>query len=286
MRVLICGGLFLLTGCFTSSREEALRGEIRALDARLVQFEKNASAKEKTFESVKSVAEESRQKNQSTRSEIDDLKRQLLLTQGGIDELRVKFARLQESGGAGGGQGAPAQENIVAASAETTAALQQLEKRLARLELLVQKETKEKDHGGVHKPVAHHNSKFKTGAELYKAAGPLLAAKDYKKVVALCSDVLDDESPGADLKEAALFLRGEAFFALKNHEQAALDFADLLQSFPKSDKRPRALLLVGDCYVYLKQPATAKAYYQECTQTHPEREECKAAKERLAKMGV
>jgi TolA-binding protein len=263
--------LFGTSGCLTSQREEQLQSNIRVLENRIVEMEKGAVQRDKSFDSVKTNAEDVRRNNQAAKVENEDLRRQLALTQGAVDELRIKVSRLQEVSG----QNDASSENLKLNDlAEQTATI---DRRLAKIELEMQnKDSKEKEGS----PAKGTVGKFKNPAELSKVLAASFTKKDYKKVIQVASSVLDSNS-NSNLQEVALEYRAESQFHSKNYEQSAIDFSEFLTKFPKSDRRARALLLGGDSYVYLSQIPTAKGMYEECFKKFPSKEECKAAKERF-----
>lgn len=259
--LITCGALAFLPACITSSREEALRTDMKNLELKIVDLQN-----QQTSRNSKVV--------QGTKSEMDEMRRQFSLIQGAIDELRVKTSRLQE------GTGKRIQEDTSSGKvSEVEDRMAELEKRLIRVELALS--TKEKSTSIKAAP----KGKYKTAADLQKAINGLLANKDYKGIVNTTSAVIEAKYAN-DFQEVALYARGDAHFSTQKWEDAAADLTDYLQRFNRNDKRPRALLLAGDSLVYLKRFDNAKNYYSECVKKFPEREECKASQERLEKLGV
>jgi TolA-binding protein len=284
---LAIASLCLLTGCMTSRREEELQANILRLERKLSDVEKQILVRDRTVDSVRTVTDDSNRRMQAAKNEVEDLRRQLSLTQGAIDELRVKMTRVQE---VSGGSNLPESDGSLDAKvAALDEALTNMDRRVTRVELIAAPLIEKQQDG---KPAASpkggstgpKNAKFKTAGELSRSLGAAYAQKDYKGVITTASNVLLAR-PGTDQQEVALEFRGTAYFQSQQYEKAAIDFTQFLDRFPKSDRRPRALLFAGDSFVYLKQNRTAKSYYAECVKLFPEREECKAAQERLDKMG-
>ena len=289
---LLVGGLLAaLMGCMSSSREEALRNSIDKLEGKVASLEKELQVRD---EKIKTIGNKAATVD-STQSNIEEVKRQVSLTQGAVDELRIKFARLSESqanaptNAAGMQQGtdlAEDGENATGSHNKDDSKLAELERRVARLELEVQSksETQAKDHTE-NKKSSKADPKYASTKELTKVLGGHFTKKSFTKVQSLASEVLSS-GLGNDYKEIALLFKAEASFALENYKAAAIEFADFLTRFPASDRRPRALLLAGDSYVYLKQFDTAKTYYRECVEKFPKKQECTASKERLDRLGT
>lgn len=282
--ILACG---LATGCMTSQREEELQANILRLERKLSDVEKQILVRDRSLDTVKSSSEDAARRAQSTKGEIEDVRRQLALTQGALDELRVKMTRMQETAGANLGETSVGDSG---ADAGKIAAIDDnvlsLERRMTRLELLAAPliEKHQNDKPAPKRGEAGKGQGFKTAGELSRTLGSSYSAKDFKKVIAKASDVIEAR-PGNDQLEVALEFRGTAYFQTQEYQRAATDFTEFLDRFPKSERRARALLFAGDSFVYLKQNRTARAFYSECVKTYPERDECKAAKERLDKMG-
>lgn len=264
-----CLAIVALGACMSSEREEALQASVREMDKKMVELERQVLTRDRALESIRTNSDESSRRVQASKNEMEDVRRQLALTQGAVDELRVKLSRLQEGGG-GGHDGAslqPGESDGVA----------RLERKLAKMELMQDVSVDKKPKGGA-------VPKFKSGAEVAKSLKASLEQKDVKKVVTTASALIYAEVP-EDQVEAALGYRAEAYFAQQDFGKAAIDLISFLERFPRSERRPRALLLAGDSFVYLKRFDSARSFYAECVRVTPERDECKASKERLDKLG-
>lgn len=259
-----------LTGCLSSSREEALRSSITSLESKVANLEKQLAARDETLKTLGSKSAVA----DSASAGLEDVKRQISMTQGAVDELRVKLARMSEAGeGAAAG---PAESDV----SENKDRLAALEERVSKLEASGAAPTAK----GAAKPPAKTNPKYASAKDLAKILGGHFSKKEYAKVDTLATEVLAS-GLGASFKETALLFRAEAAFASESYKKAAGDFSEFLTKYPKSDRRPRALLLAGDSYVYLKQLDEAKVWYKECVDKFPKKPECVAAKERLDRLG-
>jgi TolA-binding protein len=263
-------------GCVTSEREELLQANIKSLELKVGDLEKTLVQRDKNFDSVKVNTEETRRSTQAAKNEAEDLRRQMALTQGAVDELRIKINRLQEvNGKEEAGQDSLKIDSIAEQNAS-------LERRVSKLELQVSSETKKETKEG---PAAKSFvGKFKSPSELSKTLATAFTKKEYKKVIQIASSVLENEQNSLAQQEVALEYRAESYYRSADYENSALDFSEFLTKFPKSERRARALLLGGDSYVYLSQNTTAKSMYEECFKKYPSKEECKAAKERHEKL--
>ncbi len=269
----------LCTGCMTSKREEEMQTQIKAFELRIVEMEKQVQLRDRTVDAVKDSSDESTRKYLTAKSDLDEVKRQMAMTQGAIDELRVKFSRVQDGSTSSGLNAKQLNDDTTSTRFNDLEDWQsKIEKRLTKAELIAKS-----SQDLVVKPKVTLTVKSPT--ELAKVLSGAYAQKDYPKVVKLASNVINN-SNSEPMKTLAMEFRAEAQFQLQNYDKAAIDLMEIIEKYPTFERKPRALLLAGDSCVYLKQLRAAKALYSECVRMFPDREECKASKERLARLGV
>ncbi len=267
------------TSCMTSKREEEIHAQLKSMELRLVEMEKQVQMRDRTFDVVKNTTEESSRKVLTAKSELDEVRRQLAMTQGAVDELRVKMMRVQEGTTGSGLNAKPLTDDSAAMKiSELDDWQNKVEKRLTKAELLAKDA---RDGGGREKT----KLTIKNRDELAKVLSSAYGQKDYKQVVKLASNVINNTN-SEPMKALAMEFRAEAQFQLQNYNKAAIDLMEIIDKYPTFERKPRALLLAGDSCVYLKQFRAAKALYSECVRLFPDREECKASKERLSRLGV
>ncbi|NBO38273.1 hypothetical protein EBU99_06795 [bacterium] len=278
--IMVGVGVVLTTACMTSKREEELTAQIKGFELRLMEMEKQIQLRDRTVDAVKNTSEESSRKVLSAKGDLDEVKRQLAMTQGAIDELRVKMSRVQEGSSSSGGLNSKPLADDATSSKITELEDWQtkVEKRLTKAELIAKASY---DVTGKQKVALT----VKSPAELAKVLSSAYAQKDYQKVVRLASNVINN-THSEPMKALAMEFRAEAQFQMQNYDKAAIDLIEMIEKYPSLERKPRALLLAGDSCVYLKQLRAAKAFYSECVRAFPDREECKASKERLARLGV
>lgn len=271
--------VLFLPGCMTSKREEEINAQLKAFELRLMEMEKIVQQRDRTVDAVKSTSEESSRKFLTAKSELDEVRRQLAMTQGSIDELRVKMSRLQD-GSTSSGLNAKALSDDSAAVriAEIDDWQNKVEKRLTKTELLAKDANDGNGKQKVHLTV-------KSREELAKILSTAYGQKDYAKVVKISTNVINNSS-SEQMRTLAMEFRAEAQFQMQNFDKAAIDLLEIIDKYPNFERKPRALLLAGDSCVYLKQFRAAKVLYTECLRLYPDREECKASKERLSRLGV
>jgi TolA-binding protein len=275
----LCVAALMSTACMTSKREEEIRALLETYENRIITMEKQLQLRDRTVDAVKDSSDESTRKFLSAKSDLDEVKRQMAMTQGAIDELRVKFARVQGGETGSGLDAKPLNDDTHGAKlSELDEWKQRIEKRVTKAELLA-KIAQDAN------PKPQNKLKVKSSAELAKILSAAYAKKEYSKVVKLASSIIHS-SKNESMKTLAMEFRAEAQFQLQNYDLAAVDLFEIIDKYPSFERKPRALLLAGDSCVYLKELQAAKALYMECVQQFPDREECKASKERLARLGV
>ncbi|MEN9811001.1 MAG: hypothetical protein RLZZ488_2568 [Pseudomonadota bacterium] len=278
---LLGAGLFSLlnTACMTSQREEELNAQLKSLEIRLIEMEKQVHLRDRTVDAVKNTSEESSRKYLTAKNELDEVRRQLGMTQGAIDELRVKMMRIQDGANSGSlNAKSLSDDSAVAKMSELDDWQNKVEKRLTKTELLAKTATD--SNGKAKSPLSVKNRE-----ELAKQLSSAYAQKEYAKVVKIATGVIGSSSSEA-MKTLAMEFRAEAQFQLQNYDKAAIDLMEIIEKYPSFERKPRALLLAGDSCVYLKQLRAAKALYSECVRLYPDKAECKASKERLTRLGV
>jgi TolA-binding protein len=81
--------------------------------------------------------------------------------------------------------------------------------------------------------------------------------------------------------EEATFLRGEAYFGLKQYKKAIIDFSKFPERFQKSRKMPEALYKIGLSFDALGMREDARNFFQELIEKFPKTVEAKKAKGRV-----
>jgi len=259
----------LLCGCMTSAREDQLQASIKQLQGQVGQLQTKLDSREQQITNTTKTA-------LSSENDVQDVKNQLLLTQGAVDELKAHLQRIEQTAGATNNSGAD--QNAVALSANRDL-LDHIQRQVAYLELATNAR-----FASVRSEKLP--AKIKTSAELNKALKHIFELGDFKKVLELASSVLRASSANEAMLQTALEYKAEAKFKLQDYKGAALDFSTYAEVYSGAPKYARALLLAGDSYVYLKNEQVAKSYYQECAQSYATSAEGKAAADRLASLAA
>ena len=114
----------------------------------------------------------------------------------------------------------------------------------------------------------------------YDDAMRLVERKDYRAAIPRFKDFLK-KYPDNNLGENAQYWLGECYYAVKEYDQAILEFDGVRRRFPKGDKAPAALLKQGFAFAELNDRLDARLILQELVERFPESEEAGKAKQRL-----
>jgi tol-pal system protein YbgF len=115
--------------------------------------------------------------------------------------------------------------------------------------------------------------------DLYKKSQAQYQAGNYEAAVETLNGYL--KNPKAKHTEDATFLRGDAYFGLKQYKKAIIDYAKFPEKYSHSKKVPMALWKIGQSFEALNMKAEAKGFYQELLEKFPKSAEAKKAKKKV-----
>lgn len=117
----------------------------------------------------------------------------------------------------------------------------------------------------------------------YEDAMRLLEEKNYQAAIVRLKDFLR-KHPQSELADNAQYWIGECYYALKEFDQAILEFNEVRLNYPQGDKAPAALLKQAFAFAELGGQVEARWIFQEIVEQYPESEEAVKAKERLKRL--
>lgn len=85
--------------------------------------------------------------------------------------------------------------------------------------------------------------------------------------------------------EEATFLRGEAYYAMKDYKRAIVDYSKFTDEYGKSLLTPKALFKIALSFEAMGANSDAKPFYQDLIEKYPKSPEAKEAAKRIAKSG-
>jgi len=114
----------------------------------------------------------------------------------------------------------------------------------------------------------------------YEEALKLLERKDYRTAIARFRDFLK-KYPNSEYADNAQYWIGESYYAMREFDQAILEFDAVRQKYPKGDKVPAALLKLAFAFAELGDKVDARLILQELINRYPQSPEAAKAKEKL-----
>ncbi len=114
----------------------------------------------------------------------------------------------------------------------------------------------------------------------YEAARRALEKKDYKLAVGRFKDFLKKHAK-SKLAVNAQYWLGECHYALREFDQAIIEFDAVRRKYPQGDKVPAALLKQGYAFAELGEKVNARLILQEVVEKYPQSSEAAKAKLKL-----
>jgi tol-pal system protein YbgF len=118
----------------------------------------------------------------------------------------------------------------------------------------------------------------------YDEAWRVVERQDYRAAIIKLRDFLK-KYPNSDLGDNAQYWLGECHYALREFDQAILEFDTVRRKYPKGDKIPAALLKQGFAFAELGDKVDARLILQELLDRYPQSEEADKAKQKLKTLG-
>ncbi len=112
----------------------------------------------------------------------------------------------------------------------------------------------------------------------------LVERKDFRAAIPRFREFLK-KYPNSDFADNAQYWLGECYYALKEYDQAILEFDAVRRKYPKGDKVPAALLKQGFAFAELGDKVDARLILQELADRYPQSEEAAKAKQKLKTLG-
>jgi tol-pal system protein YbgF len=114
----------------------------------------------------------------------------------------------------------------------------------------------------------------------YEGALRLMDKKDYKAAITRFKDFIK-KYPKSRLANNAQYWIGECHYALREFDQAIVEFDTVRRKYPQGDKVPAALLKQGFAFAELGEKVNARLVLQELVEKYPQSQEAARAKTRL-----
>jgi tol-pal system protein YbgF len=255
-----------LSACVQPQQVELIEREQRRLRGEL-------SNAEKDIDSVRSALAD-------TRANIQQMQRDVSAIKERIDETRVQVGRQIGQTSRDGDQRVKSLEARLAKLEEDLKAQGDLfktrEEELKQLRESAQAQQKSAADSFTEVAIAESESIKKD----YEAAWRALEKKDFNVAIGRFKDFLK-KYPKSKLASNAQYWIGESRYALREFDQAIIEFDAVRRKFPQSDKVPAALLKQGFAFAELGERVNARLVLQELVEKYPQAPEAARAKQRL-----
>ncbi|HXV81164.1 MAG TPA: tol-pal system protein YbgF [Candidatus Binatia bacterium] len=214
-----------------------------------------------------------------TRANMQQLQREMNVLRERVDETRIQVGR-----------------QIGETTREGDQRVRNLESRLAKLEeelkaqgdvLKAREESIAHMLEGQQKPVPPADGLAEGAAAEsdtirrdYEAAWRSLDKKEYKAAIGRFREFIK-KYPKSTLAGNAQYWIGESLYALKEFDQAIIEFDAVRRRYPQGEKVPAALLKQGFAFAELGEKLNARLILQEVVEKYPQSPEAGRAKQRL-----
>jgi tol-pal system protein YbgF len=119
----------------------------------------------------------------------------------------------------------------------------------------------------------------------YEEALRVLERKEYRASIARFKEFLQ-KYPKTEYADNAQYWIGESHYALREFDQAILEFDSVRRNYPEGDKVPASLLKLGFAFAELGDKVDARLILQELVERYPQSEEATKAKDKLKALGA
>lgn len=231
-----------------------------------------------------------------TRATLQQMERSVIALREKVEEIRVQIERQVGESSLEGGQRIETLEAQVAQMEDTLKAQEILlqaredELRMVREALLAGPE------GGAKIASEGFGNAGSSGSEKraevsdpasreYEEAWKLLEQKEYRASIAQFKEFLR-KYPKNEYADNAQYWIGESYYALREFDQAILEFDLVRRNYPEGDKVPASLLKLGFAFAELGDKVDARLILQELVERYPQSQEATKAKDKLKALGA
>lgn len=284
---IILGGV-VLSACVSTQQFELVEREQRRLRAESAEVRTENAAIRSESDSVRSSLAD-------TRANLNEMQRELNVLKGKIEEMTYRTERQAGQSAREGDQRIRELEGRIAKLDEELKVqgklLKARDEELRALQEAVQKGNKESPAPGASKspgdPAREKGSvpgETEAARKEYEEALRLLDRKEHRVAIARFKEFLK-KHPKSELADNAQYWIGESHYALKEFDQAILEFDAVRRKYPDGDKVAAALLKQGFAFAELGDRVDARLILQELVDRYPKSEEAVKAKQKLKALG-
>ncbi|HEU4344308.1 MAG TPA: tol-pal system protein YbgF [Candidatus Binatia bacterium] len=272
----ICAAFFSLWACVQPQQIELIEREQRRLRT-------GASGTQAEIASLRSDVDAIRSNIADTRATLQQLDRDFRAVKETIDETRYQMGRqLGQSSREGDQRVKDLEARLVKMDEALKAQENQLKAREEELKQLRESLAAQSAQAALPpaEPAEAPAAESDAIKRDYGAATRALEQKDYKLAIGRFRDFLK-KHPKSRLANNAQYWIGESYFALRQFDQAILEFDAVRRKYPQGEKVPAALLKQGFAFAELGEKVNARLILQEVVEKYPQSPEAARAKQRL-----
>jgi tol-pal system protein YbgF len=216
-----------------------------------------------------------------TRANVQQMQREVSALKERVDETRVQVGRQIGQTSREGDQRVKNLETRLAKLEEDLKAqaevLKAREEAIKQLGEAVEAQQKTVPSDGLAEGAAAESDAIRRD---YEAAWRTLDKKDYKGAIGRFKEFIK-KYPKSALAGNAQYWIGESHYALKEFDQAIIEFDAVRRKYPQGEKVPAALLKQGFAFADLGEKVNARLILQEVVEKYPQSPEAVRAKQRL-----
>jgi tol-pal system protein YbgF len=216
-----------------------------------------------------------------TRANVQQMQREVSALKERVDETRVQVGRQIGQTSREGDQRVKNLETRLAKLEEDLKAqaevLKAREEAIKQLGEAMEAQQKTVPSDGLAEGAAAESDAIRRD---YEAAWRTLDKKDYKGAIGRFKEFIK-KYPKSALAGNAQYWIGESHYALKEFDQAIIEFDAVRRKYPQGEKVPAALLKQGFAFADLGEKVNARLILQEVVEKYPQSPEAVRAKQRL-----
>src|SRR4029077_7410284 len=216
-----------------------------------------------------------------TRANVQQIQRDVNALKERVDETRVQVGKQIGQTSRDGDQRVKNLETRLAKLEEDLKAQSEIltarEEAIKQLRETVEAQQKPVPSDGLAEGAAAESDAIRRD---YEAAWRTLDKKDYKAAIARFREFIK-KYPKSTLAGNAQYWIGESLYALKEFDQAIIEFDAVRRRYPQGEKVPAALLKQGFAFAELGEKVNARLILQEVVEKYPQSPEAGRAKQRL-----
>lgn len=264
-----------LSSCVSPQQVELIEREQSRLRSESASAAAEGSAARAELDSIRSSLAD-------TRANLQEMQRELSALKEKVEEVRVQLDReIDRSTREGGHKIGEMEGRLAKVEQELTAQSSQLKAREQEWQKLKEQmpSSQERRESATGPIVDSQEARGK-----YEEAWRLLEQKDYRGSIARFREFLK-KFPQSEFADNAQYWIGENYYALREFDQAILEFDAVRRKYPNGDKVPAALLKQGFAFAELGDKIDARLILQDLVSRYPQSPEADKAKQKLRTLG-